>query len=87
MLQVCSELHHQILSDGQDCLVLIHILLEHSLVEAMGSWNSKSSQAPSSSQSDEEERHVLLQTRYTEKEQLCIVDVLNPRLSKCPNAP
>jgi len=57
------------------------------LVEAMGSWNSKSSQAPSSSQSDEEERHVLLQTRYTEKEQLCIVDVLNPRLSKCPNAP
>jgi len=53
----------------------------------MGSWNSKSSQAPSSSQSDEEERHVLLQTRYTEKEQLCIVDVLNPRLSKCPNAP
>jgi len=34
MLQVCSELHHQILSDGQDCLVLIHILLEHSLVEA-----------------------------------------------------
>jgi len=37
MLRVCSELHHQILSDGQDCLVLIHILLEHSLVEAMGS--------------------------------------------------